>query len=402
MISSSFNYTTPYSKVANFTLAIFIIAYCGMYYAEFLSFIWFAYVLLAIVSCIRIIKFKTLANKWFISHVTIFIAYSWASILWAESPDYAYESVIQLTKIYVVVLMIASLLDNRRSIHFALLLLAISGLIYGYLYITHVDIASLAYQRVSLTEQSANDDLPNLNVVTLCISFSCIYFIYEILFIEYKRQLKIILLICAGIGFFYLCILGSRKSLMAVGCAIIFFFFAGKWSMRIKIGLIIISLINIALAFLPESYVQFVFDRFTSLSFGQSGLDKSDQIRVMALESGIDYFLSNPVFGVGFYNFSVLFNQDTGINIYAHNNFIETAADLGIIGFYIYYSILWKVLKDCIKRNMYSEDRMLIFSLIVALLFNGLFIVYLMIPFVWVLIAILYALSQSRYHNQCI
>lgn len=57
--------------------------------------------------------------------------------------------------------------------------------------------------------------------------------------------------------------------------------------------------------------------------------------RARLLHDAINTGLNNPIFGVGLHN-SMFY---TAIGKYAHNNFAEIFADLGLIGFSIFYSL---------------------------------------------------------------
>ena len=65
------------------------------------------------------------------------------------------------------------------------------------------------------------------------------------------------------------------------------------------------------------------------------GADESSIERARLLHDAINTGLNNPMFGVGLHN-SMFY---TTIGKYAHNNFAEIFADLGLIGFSIFYSL---------------------------------------------------------------
>lgn len=65
----------------------------------------------------------------------------------------------------------------------------------------------------------------------------------------------------------------------------------------------------------------------------QQSLDASVRGRAMLRETAWETFLQHPIYGVGYYSF-MYFNS---LGYYAHNNYLEILADLGVIGFAIYY-----------------------------------------------------------------
>lgn len=72
--------------------------------------------------------------------------------------------------------------------------------------------------------------------------------------------------------------------------------------------------------------------------------DSSSQTRFFLYREGIELIIKNPVFGIGLNNFSEV--SKTGL--YSHSDYIEVAANTGIIGFILYFSIyliLWRRLE---------------------------------------------------------
>ena len=68
--------------------------------------------------------------------------------------------------------------------------------------------------------------------------------------------------------------------------------------------------------------------------------------RNFLIEYGFNGFISKPLFGYGFMNFSEYVYKLYGIEIgYAHNNYIELLFDLGIIGTTIYYLPYFMIIK---------------------------------------------------------
>ena len=70
------------------------------------------------------------------------------------------------------------------------------------------------------------------------------------------------------------------------------------------------------------------------------GLDKSTRDRALLIGWGLETFYEHPLFGVGIDAFR--FANANLIHYYAHNNYIELLADLGILGTIIYYYLLFK------------------------------------------------------------
>jgi O-antigen ligase len=76
--------------------------------------------------------------------------------------------------------------------------------------------------------------------------------------------------------------------------------------------------------------------------------------------------LSRPIFGGGWFYFS----EYSGMGTYSHNNFLELLVTYGIVGFFTYYSMFFKVLlklKKMYKRDNYAK---LLVTMIIIILIN--------------------------------
>ena len=79
-------------------------------------------------------------------------------------------------------------------------------------------------------------------------------------------------------------------------------------------------------------------DTFAFLKEG-TAVDASTRDRNLLIEDGIRIWKSNPIVGVGQDNFRYVNSVRYGF--YSHNNFIELLANLGMIGFTLYYYIYY-------------------------------------------------------------
>ena len=70
-------------------------------------------------------------------------------------------------------------------------------------------------------------------------------------------------------------------------------------------------------------------------------MDKGEDVRTELYREGFEMIKSSPVFGVGLNNFRAL----SSFGFYSHSDYIEVAANTGIVGFLLYFSIygvLWR------------------------------------------------------------
>lgn len=84
-------------------------------------------------------------------------------------------------------------------------------------------------------------------------------------------------------------------------------------------------------------------------------IDHSMHGRAVLREEAMKQFLLHPLLGIGYYNFQYM----NVYGLYAHNNYLELLANLGIVGFITYYSIYIRNFiysYGAIRRNKDKDD----------------------------------------------
>lgn len=78
------------------------------------------------------------------------------------------------------------------------------------------------------------------------------------------------------------------------------------------------------------------------------------------MEQGIRVWMEHPFAGVGWQNYR--FYNEAGL--YAHNNYVELLASLGVVGFFLYYAMFLRVgyllFAGFCRRRVYPEDILLL------------------------------------------
>ena len=163
----------------------------------------------------------------------------------------------------------------------------------------------------------------------------------------------------------------SRKAaiLMIVGPALMLLFNGEKVSKKAKY--VAIVLVAVVIFFNIVDYLPINFDFatrriesiFDSLQ-GNGVIDASARERQYLMLTAFNTFSNHPILGVGL-NCSRVFNT---VHLYAHDNYLEILADLGIVGFVVYYSLYWVIIKKCWKGRRKSKDLRLYLPLMLTLL----------------------------------
>lgn len=182
--------------------------------------------------------------------------------------------------------------------------------------------ANRILNRVALTEA----EHPNLTALKLYMAFvSGSYLIY---FQKKYSKIAFVFSIMSAIG---MVLTGSRKTFIISVVVIALLFISGR-KRYLKIALLVIGA-TVAYDVAMNNPIVYNIIGWRLASIG--GADESSMERARLLHDAINTGLNNPVFGVGLHN-SMYY---TTIGMYAHNNFAEIFADLGIVGFSIFYSL---------------------------------------------------------------
>ena len=367
---------------------LFLIIYCGCYYQQYLLFISFSYLLLVCTFIYNLVMHKKIIYVRFVLTSIVFLLYSVFSALWANKFDLSYNASIQLAKSSLFAMLFITLIDSKENFRWALFSFSLAGVVYSMLYVQNVDIASLGADRIT-TNENSDSILPNVNTVGLFLSLSFVYFFYS-----YFYRKKSYFLLIAAVSFIIIFLLGARKSIVSLAICILMMLYKLNSSARIKIILLSLLFISLLFVYIPTEYLSFVSERLAQLNFFSNQineLDESDANRILLLKSGFFYGMDSPILGNGYYSFSQLLLKEYGFATYSHNNFIEIFVGGGIIGFTLYYSLYYIVLKDTCKKVLRFDENYLLIILTTILLFNQLTIVVVNERFIWILLAILYS-----------
>lgn len=225
-------------------------------------------------------------------------------------------------------------IDSDRFLHLVIL----AGLIAGARFCLYTDWSGLAdglYLRGSFGRLL--DDVTNYNSYTAILTTPCVLALYCAIV---KHQKKAV--IPAIVLFAILLLGGSRKNLIAIPVtALLFSLFTGNSVKKFKV------LLFLLLALLVSLYLLETLPALSGIRSSLEGMvnglsqaeeatvDGSTQERMYLMDQGIRVWMEHPFAGVGWHNYR--FYNDA--KLYAHNNYVELLASLGIVGFLLYYAI---------------------------------------------------------------
>ncbi len=177
------------------------------------------------------------------------------------------------------------------------------------------------------------------------------------------------------------------------------------------IGILLSVFFVFYLIFTNETLYNIIGIRMKGLSeflLKKDDYDTSLFLRQYFISVGKKLFVSSPLVGRGFGNFSHLLGENPSseyLNFggtYAHNNYWQILSELGLVGFIIYYSMYALIIFKLAKRVFVERDRLsylfLVFIVVLMIFESG--IVSLYSKYCQYVIALAYACTFATNKNQ--
>ncbi len=206
------------------------------------------------------------------------------------------------------------------------------------------------------------------NSAALVLAYAAICTFY--LFLR-NHQKKNIFFTVLFVAFSLLC--GSKKaliiSILGVGCLMIA---NSKNAFQMVKKVLVVVAISSLLFYMVmniKSLYNVLGNRIEQMLLalsGKTGGDMSTLDRMLFAKNAAQVFFQHPIIGVGLDNYR--FNNY--MNYYAHNNYLEIAADLGMIGFILYYWFPFHLLFESLKKIKNKQMLIVIILLAVILIMD--------------------------------
>lgn len=296
-----------------------------------------------------------------------FVFWCLLSTFWSTSPERAVTALVGVVQFVVVGLFVALYSIMERDTDFLLECLAWAGvaLLVVLAVVTPRSDWIASMQAISDTASAKNRVGVTAGYHPNALGYICsvciVLWLYK--YRKNRRRLWCLFLVAAFIV--VLLFTKSRLSIiMAACCVAAYYVLASKSTLR-SLGIVVVvvtvlSVVLWALLNIPMFY-QLVGFRFAAM-FGIAGsVDASTTTRGDMARIAFDLFVENPITGVGFANYAVhyYFDYSGWALTYAHNNYAELLADLGVVGIITYYAVpVWSLVTLIRFRKNAEKDEM--------------------------------------------
>lgn len=316
-------------KIADYFFVLFIVARQAFRFTPGFTSIWpiVRYGMYGIV-LIQIVKRPKIKKNGFLVWTVLFLSIGFFCSVISKYPDNGLDKCTEVFYVLVDAMCVLLYCLPKRKTNLFFWAFLISGAVIFCIQMSNFSASAVTsganriLNRVSLTET----ENPNLTALKLYMAFiSGSYLIY---FQKKYSKIALVLSIISAIG---MVLTGSRKTFIISVVVIALLFISGR-KRYLKMALLVIGA-TVAYDAAMNNPVVYNIIGWRLVAIG--GTDESSMERARLLHDAINTGLNNPIFGVGLHN-SMFY---TAIGKYAHNNFAEIFADLGLIGFSIFYSL---------------------------------------------------------------
>ncbi len=305
----------------------------------------------------------------------LFGLYSLLSLGWALNIAYAYEEFVKVEKIFVLLtLFYVYYRGQRDGLVRTQRIIECAGIIIALVYVFSIGIdgvqSSIEAEKRLLLVADQNDQKTNVNLIAMLLLIPFASLFTSLLSGGFKLRhlffIPIVLLILAS---------GSRKGLVGLCTVVVLAYMLSMTKIRKKGQFLLILSVTLVLLMV---IAQFDYSSLLNISgrrFDQllERKDASTLERLDMLKLGWKIFLSNPLVGCGIGCPRVVNMKELGMNVYLHNDLIEILAGCGLIGFFIYYLIFFKIGFAFIKSLLSAANQ----EVAVSFVYN--FIVFILV-----------------------
>jgi len=352
--------------VSFFLFMLSVICYNNFEYNNYFYFFVF-FLLFGVCAAEFLIRKLSLQRVWLPLHTIwygLFLLLCLISTIWAESFDIAVKPMSRMLQILIITLFITYFIDSEERLD-----LYLNALIAATVYMTVYIFVKTPPDRWFRGFLGSATGL-NTNDVGLALSICVIVSFYKA-FVKKQYYLYIV----SAAVFVAAVLTSSRKALMmsvlGAGMIVIFNYRKRNYVLRLLIFLSILVLAVILVYQIPALYntVGVRMDRMINYLMVDRSGDYSMYLREMYISLARSFFADSPIVGHGINNFSYLSGLSGATATYAHNNYWELAADLGVVGLLVYYWFYLYLMVKLFFRMLDGHKLALLFLPIMLLFF---------------------------------
>lgn len=280
---------------------------------------------------------KTGYLQWAVCWITICLL----SIIWSYNIDYSIAYFISVFQVALVGVLLVNSIDTKETVDYLEKCIVVAGIILAIRLLVTTPMSLWGSGRLGV------DLGMHVNTISMNIMISELVAIKSF-FATDKTTKRLVQIVSLVVAFFLAIIVfltASKKTIviMLLGPLLMLLFTGQKIGKKVKYvaGILLALLIGSqVIQYLPVNF-EFAADRLMNAFNGliSGSTDASTSEREYLMRTAAETFSNHMILGVGL-NCSRCFNN---LNLYAHCNYLEILANLGVTGFVIYYYLYAKM-----------------------------------------------------------
>jgi len=330
-----------------------------------------------------------LQNRFFWWIVVLFGMYTFYGTMLPVYGDYNVDYMLFVALIILNVIFLFFTMGIQRATNI-LIKASVYASIFICLYIGINEWASILDGNVRIGDSGSG----NVNTVGIYLGMLSLPIVYKFIFEQKGNYLFIY-----GIQILFMLLTGSKKTLLFIFIGfLLLLVLKNRWHLHRYFipSMVLIAVIMLVLnnSFFYNIIGSRLIDFLGTLGFNVSNyhFSNSTNLRLMMYKLGWEAFKEHPLLGGGYFYFS----HYSGLRTYTHNNYLELLVNYGILGFVLYYSMFFNVIKRVtrfVKENYMAK---LYFTMIVTILvIDTVAITFSMAPLNYIIIFFAYLYVQG-------
>ena len=344
-------------SVSFFMLMLSVICFGGedefiLYLMSFFAFVGYSVLLFFFRNRRNLRIYLPLQTIWY----GAFILLAALSGLWADSLASALYPISRMIQVLAVTYCMEIYLENEENLErYITAVMAATLFMIVYIFVRTPRSRWFSGFLGQVTQYNTND--------VGCALSVCVLFAFYEAYVHKKR----ICYVLAAAAFFTAILTSSRKALLMCVFGILmivgFNYRTRNYILRVLIILAGLTAVMILIYQIPYLYgtVGMRMERMFNFVMNDDASDKSLTLRSYYINMAKMFFNENPVLGIGINNFSFRIREYNGFSAYAHNNYMEIASDLGIVGLVVYYWFYLYLVLKLFKQTLNGHKNALLF-----------------------------------------
>ena len=287
---------------------------------------------------------KRMIDGAFIKWISLFSIFCLLSLLWSVSIETSISVFSRMMSNIAFTSFIVIYVRNYNDLKNILLAFYVSSVVYLIFLFSVMDISMLGTDRFvramvdeEMTEKYNSNYIAGQFVIAIYFGYFLFWKLLKVSNVNRYMYIGITLVML-----YVIFISGSRMSIILLTIPLIVFNLKRKNFLKgignAMVAVVCLYFIVMKIPIVYDILGTRIEDAVNVLTNNEQGTE--DTSRILLIQFGWERFLESPILGHGINCFRFFSNQSSlflGKNYYAHNNYIELLADIGFVGFFIYY-----------------------------------------------------------------